>query len=92
MGKYSYKWLPLQDGYSMYLYGILRNTFFTTMFVLAMEYNYNVFFGNVSVSIVLQFFLAFTNGHFTTTCFANAPNRVTESNKKFTGFIMVLAL
>ena len=92
MGKYSYKWLPLQDGYSMYLYGILRNFFFTAMFVLAMEYNYNVFFGNVGVSIVLQFFLAFTNGHFTTTCFANAPTRVTEDNKKFTGFIMVFAL
>lgn len=92
MGKYSYKWMPQQDGNWLYFYGVARSVFFCTMFAQAVKQNTHVFFGNVFFSIILQFSMAFTNGHFTTTCFASAPTRVNEDNKKVTGFIMVMAL
>jgi hypothetical protein len=62
------------------------------MFALSMELHDNAFFGSMYWSILLQFSMALTSGHFTTSCYSIAPLRVPEETRKSTGFIMVMFL
>lgn len=92
IGKYSYKFTPMDDTPKVYIYCLVRNAFIAIMYICMFMNPENYILRNPVTSIIMQLILSITNGHFTTLCFAIAPHRVDDNYKKYTGFIMVTAL
>lgn len=92
IGKYGYNIVQVSDGWGLYLYGVLRSSIFPILFALCVIFRDHSFWGSSYLSIQLILALSASNGHLTTACFANAPNRLADDEKKYSGFILVMCL
>lgn len=90
-GKFSYKKWQISDYAPLYIYGILRNFVIPMMFMLCIVFKENAFMGSPVVSITLMMILAYTNGHYTTGCFATLPKRLSDDHRRCSGYILLIS-
>ena len=92
LGKLVYGCLPIKDGMLPLFYVVIRAVLINGMYYLVTIQAWDDLMGNWVVNYILILLMSLTNGHLTSACFNMAPARVSDRLKKYSGFIMTMAL
>lgn len=93
IGKYSYGVFPLKDGWTPYIISMSRFMFVViAIWIFMPEGEYPTMSGKPLLSVPFNFLLALSNGFMTSALFSLSSERVPNSHKKNSGFLMTQGL